>query len=64
MLDRAALVVQMAKMFAGESVMDPEEPDEELRCRAEDALARVELYLGIDVEEAREIVSKVLEEVT
>jgi hypothetical protein len=64
MLDRAALVVQMAKMFAGESVMDPEEPGEELRSRAEEALSRVERYLGVDVEEAREIVNKVLEEVT
>ena len=63
-MDRCALVLQMAKAFAGEDVLDPELPDEEVRHRADQALARVEFYLGIDVEEAKEIVSKVMEDVT
>jgi hypothetical protein len=64
MLDRSALVKQMAKAFAGEDVMDPEVPEEEIQRRADHALARVELYLGVDVEEAKDIVTKVLEDVS
>jgi hypothetical protein len=64
MLDRGALVTQMAKAFAGEDVMDPEVPSEEIRLRADHALARIEFYLGVDVEQAKDIVSKVLEDVT
>lgn len=64
MLDRAALVKQMAKAFAGEDVMDPETPAEEIQRRADHALARVEFYLGVDVEEAKDIVAKVLEDVS
>jgi hypothetical protein len=64
MLDRHGLVVQMAKAFAGEGMIDPVEPDEETRRRADEALARVEFYLGVDVEQAKEIVTKVLEDVT
>jgi hypothetical protein len=63
MLDRGALVTQMAKAFAGEEVMDPETPPEEIRRRADHALSRVEFYLGVDVEEAKDIISKVLEDV-
>jgi hypothetical protein len=64
MLDRSTLVVQMAKAFVGESVMDPELPAEDIQQGADDALSRVELYLGLDVEQAREILSRVLEDVT
>lgn len=63
MLDRGGLVRQMAKAFVGEDVLDPLAPDEETRRRAEEALARVELYLGVDVQEAKEIVTRVLEDV-
>jgi hypothetical protein len=64
MLDRDGLVLQMAKAFAGESVTDPAQPDAEARRRADEALTRVEFYLGVSVEEARDIVSKVIEDVT
>ena len=50
MLDRGGLVVQMAKVIAGERVLDPAEPDEEARRRADEALARVEIFLGVDVD--------------
>jgi hypothetical protein len=64
MLDRGALIIQMAKAFSGESVMDPAAPDDEARRRADEALARVEFYLGIDVEQAKEIVTRVMEDVS
>jgi hypothetical protein len=64
MLDRGTLVIQMAKAFAGEGVMDPAQPNEETRRRADEALSRVEFYLGVGVEQAKDIVSKVLEDVT
>jgi hypothetical protein len=63
-MDRGALVTQMAKAFAGESVMDPTVPDDRLKHRADEALSRVEMFLGIDVEQAKEILTKVLEDVT
>ena len=40
------------------------EPGEEACRRPEEALARVELFLGVGVEEARDIVCKVLEDVS
>jgi hypothetical protein len=64
MLDRGGLVVQMAKVIAGERVLDPTEPDEQARRRADEALARVELFLGVDVEEAREVLTRVLHDVS
>jgi hypothetical protein len=64
MLDRGGLVVQMAKVIVGERVMDPTEPDAEARRRADEALARVEIFLGVDVDEAREIVARVLHDVS
>jgi hypothetical protein len=64
MLDRTGLITQMAKAFVGEDVMDPAQPDGEARRRAAEALARVEFYLGVDVEEAKDIVTRVLEDVT
>ena len=64
MLDRGGLVVQMAKVIAGERVMDPAEPDAEARKRADEALARVEIFLGADVDEAREILARVLHDVS
>jgi hypothetical protein len=64
MLDRSALVVQMAKAFVGESVMDPDVPAQDIQEGADEALSRVELYLGMDVEQAREILARVLEDVS
>ena len=64
MLDRQGLVLQMAKAFVGENVMDHERPDDEVRRHADEALARVELYLGVDVEQAKDIVTRVLEDVS
>ncbi len=54
-MDRDALIVQMAKAFSGRQVMDPSPPTEELRRRAAEALTRVEIYLGADVEQAKEV---------
>ena len=62
MLDREALVVQIAKVLAGQSVMTPLEPDAEAHHRATQVLERVEFYLGVDIEEAKEIVTKVIED--
>ena len=64
MLDRGGLIVQMAKVIAGERVLDPAEPDQEARRRADEALARVEIFLGVDVDEARDIVKRVLSDVS
>ena len=64
MLDRGGLVVQMAKVIAGERVLDPAEPDEEARRRADEALARVEIFLGLDVDQARDLVNRVLGDVS
>ena len=64
MLDRGGLVVQMAKVIAGERVLDPALPDEEARRRADEELARVELFLGVDVDQASDIVARVLQDVS
>jgi hypothetical protein len=64
MLDRTGIVTQMAKAFVGDDVMDPRQPDAETRSRAEEALARVEYFLGVDIEQAKDIVTRVLEDVT
>lgn len=64
MLDRGGLVVQMAKVIAGERLLDPAEPDDEARRRADEALARVEIFLGVDVDQARDIVTRVLGDVS
>ena len=64
MLDRCGLVVQMAKVIAGERVLDPTPPDEESRRRADEALARVEIFLGVDVDQARDIIVRVLGDVS
>jgi hypothetical protein len=64
MLDRSALVVQMAKAFVGEGIMDPDVPAHDIQKGADEALSRVELYLGMDVEQAREILARVLDEVS
>jgi hypothetical protein len=63
-MQRRKLVLQMAKAFVGESLMDPAAPDEATQHRAAEALSRVEMYLGADIEEVREIVERVLEDVT
>lgn len=63
-MERSKLVQQMAKAFVGESQIDPAVPDEQTQRRAEEALARVEMFLGADVEEAREIVARVLDDVS
>jgi hypothetical protein len=54
----------MAKVIAGERLLDPAEPDDEARRRADEALARVEIFLGVDVDQAREIVTRVLGDVS
>ena len=64
MLDRGGLVVQMAKVITGERVLDPAQPDDEARRRADEALARVEIFLGVDVDQAREILTRVLADVS
>jgi hypothetical protein len=64
MLDRGGLVVQMAKVIAGERVLDPAQPDDEAKRRADEALARVEIFLGADVDQAREILARVLADVS
>ncbi|MES1208244.1 MAG: hypothetical protein ABUS79_20100 [Pseudomonadota bacterium] len=63
-MQRNKLVLQMAKAFVGESQIDPAVPDENTQRRAEEALSRVEMFLGADVEEAREILTRVLEDVS
>ncbi len=63
-MERRTLVLQIAKTFVGESLIDPAAPDEETQRRADEALARVEIYLGLDVEEARDILTRVLEDVS
>lgn len=63
-MERNKLVLQMAKAFVGESQIDPAVPDEGTQRRAEEALSRVEMFLGADVEEAREILTRVLEDVS
>jgi len=40
-----------------------EVPYVELQRRAADALSRVEVFLGVEIEEAKEIVSRVIEDV-
>jgi len=54
----------MAKVIAGERVLDPALPDDEARRRADEALARVELFLGVDVDQARDILTRVLHDVS
>ena len=64
MVDRATLVVQIAKALAGQSALDSTEPVPDEHRRAEEALRRVELFLGADIEQAREILTRVLEDVS
>ena len=54
----------MAKAFAGEAPLDWAVPDEAIQRRAEEALSRVEMFLGADIEEARQILERVLEDVS
>jgi hypothetical protein len=63
-MDRDALIVQMAKAFSGQPMMDPTPPPDEVRRRAAEALKRVEIYLGADVEQTKELIARVLEDVT
>jgi hypothetical protein len=63
MLDRSHLVAQMAKAFASEDAGSDQHPDE-LEKHADAALSRVELYLGVDIEQAKDIVTKVIEDVS
>jgi hypothetical protein len=63
-MERDALVIQIAKAFSGQSMMDPSPTAEEQRRHAADALARVEIFLGADIEDAKDILSRVLEDVT
>ena len=57
------LIVQMAKAFSGQQMMDPSPPPDELRRRAAEALTRVEIYLGADVDQ-KEVLARVLEDVS
>lgn len=63
-MDRETVIVQMAKAFSAQPMMDPSPPSDELRRRAAEALTRVEIFLGADVEQAKEILARVLEDVT
>jgi hypothetical protein len=54
----------MAKAFAGTGMAERADPDDELKRRAAEALARVEVYLGVEIEEAKQILTKVQEDVT
>jgi len=54
----------MAKVITGERLLDPTEPDDEARRRADEALARVEIFLGVDVDQARDILTRVLGDVS
>jgi hypothetical protein len=64
MLDREGLVTQMAKALAGHGALDTSIPLPEERRRAEEALRRVEVFLGTEIEEAKEILTRVLEDVS
>jgi len=64
MIDRDALVLQMAKAFVGEAIIDPERPNDEIQRRADEALTRVERFLGLNVEQAKDILSRVLQDVS
>jgi hypothetical protein len=63
MLDRSHLVAQMAKAFASQDAGSDQPPDE-LEKHADAALSRVEIYLGVDIEEAKDIVTKVIEDIS
>jgi hypothetical protein len=63
-MDRETVIVQMAKAFSAQPIMDPSPPSDELRRRAAEALTRVEIFLGADVEQAKEILARVLEDVS
>lgn len=60
-LERDGLVTQMARAFAGGEAGGSD--DDDLRRRADEALTRVESFLGVEIEEAKEIVGKVLEDI-
>jgi hypothetical protein len=64
MQTRAELVVQLARLISGEPVHDPRAPNDEVLSQADALLKRVELFLGADVEEAKEILTRVLEDVS
>ena len=64
MLDRGTLVVQIAKALAGQNALDTALPVSDEQRRAEEVLRRVEMFLGADIEEAREILTRVLEDVS
>jgi hypothetical protein len=53
----------MAKAFASEDAGSDQRPDE-LQKHADAALSRVEVYLGVDIEQAKDIVTKVIEDVS
>jgi len=63
-MDREVLIYQMAKAFSGQPMIDPSPPSDELRRRAAEALKRVEIYLGADIDQAKEVLARVLEDVT
>jgi hypothetical protein len=61
-LDRQGLIVQIALALEGESLLDATAPSPQRLAEAERALGKVELYLGIRIEEAKDIMDKALED--
>jgi hypothetical protein len=59
-LDRHNLIVQMALALEGESLLNAVAPGQQRLAEAERALGKVELYLGLGIEEVKEIVDKAL----
>jgi hypothetical protein len=64
MQTREDLVVQLAHLLDREAPRDLRSPTNESRARADEILTRVELFLGTDIEDAKEILTRVFEDVT
>ena len=64
MLDREGLITQIAKGLAGHGALDTAAPLPEERKRAEEALRRVEVFLGTDIDQAKDLITRVLEDVS
>jgi hypothetical protein len=61
MEDRETLVARIARAVEGQDQLDPTSPQTESREVAERALAQVELFLGVQISEAKEAVSRILQ---
>jgi hypothetical protein len=64
MLDRNTLVSQIAKILEGDEPQAQKTPTAEARQRADRVLSKVEVFLGVEIEEARDILARVLEDVS